>query len=624
MQTQYAQSLEIALAARSRKALKGWEAGALAPEGHAHKSLGLRHTLHTHGPEGWRLVHGAVGAAMHARHHRRMREFPLYDGFEIERRILELLAEGPLSRAELYAQIPGLAELPGAGWGRDIAGATYLGGLKVVGRGATQRFALASLRPSGGEGPGVRGPGFTGLESLLRAYLRGYGPATVRDFAYWTGFPQRDVRPAFEVLAGEIELAEGGFVLRGESAVARVPRGGDPAREVRSAHPGSCGQVALAGRRGSGAGVSEGGAGGGGGPASGPGGGDMAGGADEGKGAGDGRAFSRSEGRGEEVDRTGGGAPGAFDRVGRGGRWVWIAERIIPGSQSPHLLRPLSSKLPGRSSLRGSLDRLKSGACRGRLPRNSRLRARIFATIPLVRRLEKAEDRSKPMALRLLPPLTFVLLAALAPARVGVATYAAPVLPEVQRHLDDGWACVRHDPAKARAHAMAVLGEEDVAVTVDLSGVRPSRRTACRAAVDSALEAWTTALDDTVRLYRADDRRQSGIVVRFQNDVRERGAPVAGYVNWKRTADAAGGGVTGTVQVRDEDLDGSPMPARAMGHIVLHEMGHLLGLDDSDREGDAMGPLNVSRPVSAPTRAEAEAVQDLRADAARLLREARA
>ena len=225
VQTQYAQSLEIALAARSRKGLKGWEARALAPEGHAHKSLGLRHTLHTHGPEGWRLVHGAVGAAMHARHHRRMAEIEGFDGLEIERRVLEILAEGPLNRAELHARIPGLEGLPGAGWGRDIAGATYLGGLKVVGRGATQRFALASPLPSRGEGPGVTGPDASGLEPLLRAYLRGYGPARVRDFAYWTGFPQRDVRPAFEVLAGRIEEAEGGFVLREESAATAVPRG---------------------------------------------------------------------------------------------------------------------------------------------------------------------------------------------------------------------------------------------------------------------------------------------------------------------------------------------------------------------------------------------------------------
>ena len=225
MQTQYAQSLEIALAARSRKGLKGWETRALAPEGHVHKSLGLRHTLHAHGPEGWRLVHGAVGAAMHARHHRRMAEIQGFDGLEIERRILELLADGPLSRAELHARIPGLVELPGAGWGRDVAGATYLGGLKVVGRGASQRFALSGAGLRARERGLPPESNLEGLAALLRAYLRGYGPATVRDFAYWTGFPQRDVRPAFGALAGEIELGEGGYALSGSREGTSAPRG---------------------------------------------------------------------------------------------------------------------------------------------------------------------------------------------------------------------------------------------------------------------------------------------------------------------------------------------------------------------------------------------------------------
>ena len=228
------------------------------------------------------------------------------------------------------------------------------------------------------------------------------------------------------------------------------------------------------------------------------------------------------------------------------------------------------------------------------------------------------------MAFRPLPPLLLVLLAATAPARLRDAERFAPVLPEVRRHLAQGWACLdTDDRAMARAHAMAVLGGEDVSVTVDLADVPRERRTACRAAVDDALDAWESALDDGTRLRRTDDRRGSGIVLKFQNDVRDKGKPVAGYVNWKRTADPGGGGVTGVVQIRMEDLDGSPMPGRAMRNIVLHEMGHMLGLDDADRPGGAMGPLDVARPVSRPTEAEASAIHAIRSDAARLLRDAR-
>lgn len=146
---------------------------------------------------------------MHARHYRRMREYPEFDAQEIERRILALLEEGPKSRPELHALIPGLSSLPSAGWGRDVAGAAYLGTLKIVGRGAEQRFALASPPlPSGEEGPGMRG-----IEPLLRAYLRGYAPATVKDFAYWTGLPQREVAPAFAAIRDELREIDGGFAL---------------------------------------------------------------------------------------------------------------------------------------------------------------------------------------------------------------------------------------------------------------------------------------------------------------------------------------------------------------------------------------------------------------------------
>ncbi len=41
-------------------------------------------------------------------------------------------------------------------------------------------------------------------EELLRRYLRAFGPATVTDFAYWTGMPLRDARPIAGRIQGEL------------------------------------------------------------------------------------------------------------------------------------------------------------------------------------------------------------------------------------------------------------------------------------------------------------------------------------------------------------------------------------------------------------------------------------
>ena len=61
-----------------------------------------------------------------------------------------------------------------------------------------------------------------------------------------------------------------------------------------------------------------------------------------------------------------------------------------------------------------------------------------------------------------------------------------------------------------------------------------------------------------------------------------------------------------------------------MRHAAMHEFGHVLGLDDSPREGDVMGPLDIDHPVSAPSALEVQTVLSFRAQAQQIIDEAAA
>ena len=61
---------------------------------------------------------------------------------------------------------------------------------------------------------------------LLRRWLFSFGPGTLRDITWWTGWPQRDARTALTALeAVEVQLdSDTGYVLPDDTASVRVPK----------------------------------------------------------------------------------------------------------------------------------------------------------------------------------------------------------------------------------------------------------------------------------------------------------------------------------------------------------------------------------------------------------------
>ena len=226
----------------------------------------------------------------------------------------------------------------------------------------------------------------------------------------------------------------------------------------------------------------------------------------------------------------------------------------------------------------------------------------------------------RPMQGRILVPLCLAVLA-IVPAIAGNNVVMSPVLPEVNRHLAEGQAdVVSNTMPLARAHAQLVLLGKDVHIGVLFQSVPTAEHQKCLDALDSAMNEWDAVLGGSINLVRAKDGENTNIFVRFRPKVSMHGQDVAGYVNWKRSINTPTGGdpkgnFYADLQIRSKDLEGNPMPEAAMRHAAMHELGHVLGLDDSEHQGDVMGPLDIENPVYAPSDLEVQTVKSLRTQA---------
>jgi hypothetical protein len=223
-----------------------------------------------------------------------------------------------------------------------------------------------------------------------------------------------------------------------------------------------------------------------------------------------------------------------------------------------------------------------------------------------------------------------ILAAAILAALPAPALHGAPakgrslLLPEVQKHLDDARECsINGNPHVAAAHADLVLLGDEVTYQVQFIGVPEKLRSRSMKALEGAFDLWEKALDDTISFREVMDPSQAEVIIRFKPGVNMGNEPVAGYANWKRTLKSDGPRVQevsfkSDLQIRTINLDGAPMPFECVRHEIAHEVGHILGLEDSESTRDLMGPLDTERPISGPQSYEASAVRKLRDEAHRI------
>jgi len=206
----------------------------------------------------------------------------------------------------------------------------------------------------------------------------------------------------------------------------------------------------------------------------------------------------------------------------------------------------------------------------------------------------------------------------------------APVLTEIHDHLRKAQICIDEGTfALAAAHADAVLVKDDFTYAVKWEGVAEGLKPRAKEALSQGLENWRTGLKNSVSFTEITDAAKADVVIRFKPDVRMDGEPVAGYANWRRVIDQAPNGtvttrVTADLQIRLLTPAKRTMSKEAVRHEIMHEMGHVLGLEDTDDIGNIMGPLDVDHPAAGPKAHEIQAVWDIRTQAKKIRLQAKA
>lgn len=203
---------------------------------------------------------------------------------------------------------------------------------------------------------------------------------------------------------------------------------------------------------------------------------------------------------------------------------------------------------------------------------------------------------------------------------LAVASFAGERNPLIQNRVNDLLDRAETSMSSGRfeeavACTEAILLKPIVNVYVDTKGLPDSEMEQAEEVTSKALSTWEESLNYEVTFMRSEES-EADIKIGFRDSVYHLGRSVAGIAVWSRQVYNWGNRFTSRVsaeiKIRTHDENGQLVSPEAMLQTSLHEVGHVLGLWDSARVGDVMGPLMVSRPVTKPTEREIEALLAVR------------
>lgn len=210
IQAQYSATIPLALWTRTGSLAPDWVRNALFDTKLLVKTWCLRGTVHVLASADLALMVGAIGPQQlrdHEHFMRTRRDMDEHTIRALNEAILGALALRPLGRSELHRAIPALANIEGASWGLDVKALAFVGDLIFAGGDSAEtHFARRDLWL-----PGLSWTLPSEIEArreLLLRYLTACGPATMQDFAHWSGLKMKTVQETVEACAPNVRRVQ--------------------------------------------------------------------------------------------------------------------------------------------------------------------------------------------------------------------------------------------------------------------------------------------------------------------------------------------------------------------------------------------------------------------------------